>query len=108
MEVLTNNEKEIYLSVFHDVLLWEIRRLEDKSGDQKMWAYQISILGNEDPKKFALKIKELKTAQSNIAEKQNKYKKKIDIMNEELKIYEKHLERIRRSNNKKKGGDKDE
>jgi hypothetical protein len=99
MQNLTNKDKEIYLGIFHDSLIWEIGRLEDETNDPNMWEYQISILEQEDPIKFAKKIKELKQEREKFINMWQKNRRKIKILEDELGIYKKSLEEIRKSEN---------
>lgn len=91
MKTITDEDKKIYLSTFHDILIWELGRLEDSSSDPAMWDYQISILEKEDPIRFAKKIKELKDIRDSVIKKWKRNRKRIEIMKEELAVYKKYL-----------------
>jgi hypothetical protein len=96
MKTSNDKDKEIYLSTFHDILIWELGRLEDSSGDPAMWDYQISILEKEDPIKFAKKIKELKDIRESVIKKWKRNSKRIEVMEEELAVYRKYLGKYRK------------
>jgi uncharacterized membrane protein len=95
MNQLSKKDKEIYLGIFHDILLWEINRLEDKTGDPAMWDYQIKVLGKADPIKYARKINGLKRTRQSTLAKWQKNLKKIKDLKDELEVYERLLKKVR-------------
>jgi hypothetical protein len=60
-----------------------------------MWSYQIEILKNADPVKFAKKIKELKRNLEVALKKWKKNHTKIGALNNELVVYEENLRKAR-------------
>lgn len=93
MVQITKQDKEIYLSVFHDTLLWEISCLQDKSDNPAMWNYRIEVLTKTDPVRFAKKIKELKKNLKIALTKWKKNHKKIEALGDELAVYEENLKK---------------
>jgi uncharacterized coiled-coil DUF342 family protein len=94
MEQLTKQDKETYLSVFLDILLFEINCLQDKSDDPAMWNYQIEVLKKADPVRFAKKIKELRVHLVTALKKWRKNHHKIEALYAELAVYKNNLAKI--------------
>jgi hypothetical protein len=88
---LSKEDREMYLGVFHDVLLVDINRLQDKAGDPAMLDYQIDVLHKINPVKFAGRIKELKARREAEFKKWQRCQKKLQPLFEELTVYEKAL-----------------
>jgi len=94
MEILSADEQKIYLTVFHDLLLWEINRLKEQSGNPAMLDYQISLLEKEDPAKYANRIGELKQRREEKLAEWKKNQNEISARQAELEVYEKGYEEI--------------
>jgi len=94
MNKISDSDKKVYLAVFHDCLMFDLNCLEEDAGDPAMWDYQIFILENENPKRFAAKIKRLKKEREIIGRKWGMSRKKIGILEEELAVYRRHLDKV--------------
>ena len=95
MKELSIKDKELYLNIFCDLVMVDMHDLEEDLGDDAMWEYQIQILEHEDPKKYADRIRELREILDKSAQKRVERQSKIDVLNEERLIYERHLKEIR-------------